>query len=41
MLGQIQACKRLLKLAKDNGKIVLLKDEISNLKLALEMIPFK
>ncbi len=38
MLGQIQACERLLKLAKEDGEIILLRDEISNLKLALEMI---
>ncbi|MDN5867995.1 MAG: hypothetical protein L0H55_11440 [Candidatus Nitrosocosmicus sp.] len=41
MLGQIQACERLLKLAQEDGEIVLLKDEISNLKLALEMIQNK
>ena len=38
MLGHIQACERLLKLAKEDGEIILLRDEISNLKLALEMI---
>ena len=36
--GQIQACERLLKLAKDDGEIALLRDEISKLKLALEII---
>jgi hypothetical protein len=40
-LGQIRTCERLLKLVKDNDEIVLLRDEISNLKLTLEMIPFK
>lgn len=40
MLGQIQACER-LEISKDNGENVLLIDEISNLKLALEMILFK
>ena len=36
--GQIQACERLLKLAKEDGEIALLRDEISKLKLALEII---
>jgi len=36
--GQIQACERLLKLARENGEIALLRDEISKLKLALEII---
>ena len=36
--GQIQACERLLKSAKEDGEIVLLRDEISKLKLALEII---
>ena len=39
--GQIQACERLLKLAKEDGEIVLLRDEISKLKLALEIIQHK
>ncbi len=39
--GQIQACERLLKLAKEDGEIVLLRDEISKLKLALEIIQQK
>ena len=39
--GQIQACERLLKLAKEDGEIVLLKDEISKLKLALELTQHK
>jgi hypothetical protein len=36
--GQIQACERLLKIAKEDGEIILLRDEISKLKLALEII---
>jgi hypothetical protein len=36
--GQIQACERLLKIAKEVGEIILLRDEISKLKLALEII---
>jgi hypothetical protein len=36
--GQIQACERLLKLAKEDGEIALLRDEITKLKLALEII---
>ena len=39
--GQIQACERLLKLAKQDGEIALLRDEISKLKLALEIIQHK
>ncbi|HKX96439.1 MAG TPA: hypothetical protein VJL78_01235 [Candidatus Nitrosocosmicus sp.] len=39
--GQIQACERLLKLAKEDGEIVLLRDEISKLKLALDLIQQK
>ncbi|MDF0679846.1 MAG: hypothetical protein P0116_02650 [Candidatus Nitrosocosmicus sp.] len=39
--GQIQACERLLKLAKEDGEIALLTDEISKLKLALEIIQHK
>ncbi len=39
--GQIQACERLLKLAKEDGEIALLRDEISKLKLALEIIKHK
>jgi hypothetical protein len=39
--GQIQACERLLKLAKEDGEIALLRDEISKLKLALEIIQHK
>jgi hypothetical protein len=36
--AQIQACERLLKSAKEDGEIVLLREEISELKLALETI---
>jgi len=36
--GKIQACERLLKIAKEDGEIILLRDEISKLKLALEII---
>ena len=36
--GQIQACERLLKIAKEDGEIILLRDEISKLKLTLEII---
>jgi hypothetical protein len=39
--GQIQACERLLKLAKEDGEIALLRDEISKLKLAVEIIQHK
>ncbi|MBA2268915.1 MAG: hypothetical protein H0W19_11380 [Nitrosopumilus sp.] len=41
MSAQIQACERLLKLAKEDGEIFLLRDEISKLKTALEMIQYK
>ena len=41
MSAQIQACERLLKLAKEDGEIFLLRDEISKLKTALEMIQHK
>lgn len=39
--GQIQACERLLKVAKEEGEIILLKNEISKLKTALEIIQHK
>ena len=38
MSAQIQACERLLKLAKDDGEIFLLENEISKLRSALEII---
>ena len=38
MAAQIQACERLLKLAKDDGEIILLENEISKLRSALEII---
>jgi hypothetical protein len=40
MLGQIQACERLLKYTKDNNEILVLEDEISRLKLALDMMRY-
>ena len=39
--GHIQACERLLKSAKEDGEIGLLGDEISKLKLVLEIIQQK
>lgn len=39
--GQIQACERLLKAAKEDGEIGLLGDEIFKLKLVLEIIQQK
>jgi hypothetical protein len=38
MSAQIQACERLLKLAKDDDEIFLLENEISKLRSALEII---
>ena len=40
MLAQIQACERLLKYAKDEEEIDLLKEEISRLRLALDLIRY-
>ena len=40
ILSQIQACERLLKYSKDEDETVLLKDEISKLKLALDLIKY-
>lgn len=40
MLDQIRACERLLKYTKDDEEIILFKDEISKLKLALDMIRY-
>lgn len=40
MLAQIQACERLLKYAKDEEEIKLLKEEISKLKLALDLVRY-
>jgi len=38
--GQIQACERLLKYAKDEGEIDVLKDETTRLKLALDLMRY-
>lgn len=40
MLAQIQACERLLKYAKDEEEIDVLKEEISKLRLALDLIRY-
>ncbi|CAN5870494.1 hypothetical protein BH23THE1_BH23THE1_27710 [soil metagenome] len=40
MLAQIQACERLLKYAKDEEEINLLKEEISKLRLALDLVRY-
>lgn len=40
MLAQIQACESLLKYTKDNEEITTLKDEITKLKLALDLIRY-
>lgn len=40
ILSQIQACERLLKYSKDADETVVLKDEISKLKLALDLIKY-
>ncbi len=40
MLGQIQACERLLKYAKADEEITTLKDEITKLKLVLDLIRY-
>jgi hypothetical protein len=40
LLAQIQACERLLKYAKDNEEIVVLKHEISKLRLALDLVRY-
>jgi hypothetical protein len=40
MLAQIQACERLLKYAKEDEEITTLKDEITKLKLALDLIRY-
>jgi len=39
-LAQIQACERLLKYAKDGEEITTLKDEITKLKLVLDLIRY-
>ena len=40
VLAQIQACERLLKYAKDNEEVSLLKDEITKLRLVLDLIRY-
>ena len=40
MLAQIQACERLLKYAKDEEEIKVLKEEISKLRLALDLVRY-
>ena len=40
MLDQIQACERLLKYAKDEEEIKVLKEEISKLRLALDLVRY-
>jgi hypothetical protein len=40
LLAQIQACERLLKYARDDEEISLLKDEITRLKLAMDLIRY-
>ncbi len=40
MLAQIQACERLLKYTKDNNEISVLKDEISKLKLVVDLMRY-
>ena len=40
MSAQIQACDRLLKYSKDEQERILLKDEITRLRLALDMIQY-
>ena len=40
ILSQIQACERLLKYSKDDDETGVLKDEISKLKLALDLIKY-
>jgi hypothetical protein len=40
IVAQIQACERLLKYAKDEEEIDVLKEEISKLRLALDLIRY-
>jgi hypothetical protein len=40
VLAQIEACDRLLKYAKDEEEIDVLKEEISKLRLALDLIRY-
>jgi hypothetical protein len=40
MLAQIQACERLLKYTRDEDEINVLKEEISKLRLALDLVRY-
>lgn len=40
MLAQIQACERLLKYAKEEEEINVLNEEISKLRLALDLVRY-
>ncbi|MGD9673296.1 MAG: hypothetical protein AB7U98_07445 [Candidatus Nitrosocosmicus sp.] len=40
LLAQIQACERLLKYAKEEEEINMLKEEISKLRLALDLVRY-
>ncbi len=40
MLGQIKACERLLKYSKDDTEAFVLRDEMTKLKLALDLIRY-
>ncbi|VFJ13168.1 hypothetical protein [Candidatus Nitrosocosmicus franklandus] len=40
MLAQIQACERLLRYAKDEEDINILKEEVTKLRLALDLIRY-
>jgi hypothetical protein len=40
MLGQIQACERLLKYSKDDTEALVLKDEMTKLRLALDLMRY-
>lgn len=40
VLAQIQACERLLKYSKSEEEVQLLKDEISKLRLVLDLIRY-
>ena len=40
MLSQIQACERLLKYSQDDSETLVLEDEISKLKLGLDLMRY-
>ena len=40
ILEQVQACERLLKYTKDEADLTIIKNEISELKFALDLIHF-